>query len=205
MITIFHIPQFRSLRVVWLMEEIGEDYQLEIVPFPTDDAFKSRSLIGAVPTIVDGEVVMGESIAILQYLTGRRIADPVAARLTVGPSDPARYAEHLQFLHLGEASLMTPMTLLARTRLGAPEAEKANFTAQILAGLIPRRLEAVERRLADGRPHLTGEDFTIADISVGYALAYATFRGLDDLIPPRATAYLERLKARPAWQRAAAR
>ena len=108
MIKIFHIPQFRSLRVVWLMEEIGEAYQLEIVPFPTPDAFKAQSLMGSIPTIVDGNVIMGESIAILQYLAGRRIRDPAVARLTVGPSDAARYAEHLQFLHLGEASLMTP-------------------------------------------------------------------------------------------------
>jgi glutathione S-transferase len=205
MIRIFHVPQFRSLRVVWLMEEIGEDYDLQVIPFPPDDAFRAQSLMGSIPTIVDGDVVMGESIAILQYLTGRRIADPEVARLTVGPADPARYAEHLQFLHLGEASLMTPIALLARTRLSAPESEKHNFTAQILDGLVPRRLDVVEKRLADGRPHLTGEAFTIADISVGYALGYARFRGLDDLIPPNAAAYLARLQARPAYQRAIAR
>ena len=205
MIKVFHIPQFRSLRVVWLLEEMGEGYTLEIVPFPTDDAFKARSLIGSIPTIIDGDVVMGESIAILQYLTGRRIRDPAVARLTVGPSDPIAYAEHLQFLHLGEASLMTPLSLLARTRLGAPEDEKHNFTAQIVEDLVSRRLQAVDKRLADGRTHLTGERFTIADISVGYALAYATFRGLDDLLTPNAAAYLARLKARPSYQRAIAR
>ena len=205
MIKVFHVRQFRSLRVVWLMEELGEPYELQIVPFPTDDAFKAMSLMGAVPTIVDGDVVMGESIAILQYLTGRRIADPEAARLTVGPADPARYAEHLQFLHLGEASLMTPLALLARTRLSAPEGEKANFTAKILEDLVPRRLDVVERRLADGRPFLTGETFTIADISVGYALGYAKFRGLDDLLPPNTAAYLARLQSRPAHQRAIGR
>ena len=205
MIRIFHVPQFRSLRVVWLMEEIGEDYELEIVPFPTPDAFKARSLMGSIPTIVDGDIVMGESIAILQYLTGRRIADPSVARLTVGPADPARYAEHLQFLHLGEASLMTPVALLARTRLSAPDGEKDNFTARIVEGVVSRRLGAVEKRLADGRPYLTGDGFTIADISVGYALGYASFRNLDDMLEPNTAAYLARLKARPAYQRAAAR
>jgi glutathione S-transferase len=205
MIKIFHTPQFRSLRVVWLMEEIGEAYQLEIVPFPAPDAFKARSLMGSIPTIIDGDVVMGESIAILQYITGRRIRDPAVLRLTVGPSDSARYAEHLQFLHLGEASLMTPLGLLARTRLLAPENEKNNFTVQVVEDVVRRRLGAVEKRLADGRQHLTGEAFTIADISVGFALAFATFRGLDDMLSPDVAAYLARLQARPAYQRAAAR
>jgi glutathione S-transferase len=60
----------------------------------------------------------------------------------------------------------------------------------------------VEQQLADGRPWLTGERMTIADISVGYALHYARRRDLDALIPPLATAYLDRIHARPAFRRA---
>ncbi len=204
MLRIFHIPDFRSLRIVWLMEELGEPYELVRPAFPLDDAYRAMGGTGSVPAIVDGDIVMGESIAILQYLTGRRLQRSMELGLTVGPNpDPAAYAEHLQFLHLGEASLMTPITLVAITRRLAPEAEKANFTAARCQRNFESRLAVVEQRLADGRPHLTGEALTIADISVGYALHYATVRDLGELIPPRSRAYLERLAARPAFQRAA--
>jgi glutathione S-transferase len=206
MIKVYHIPMFRSLRVVWLMEELGEDYELIRVPFPPEPDTRPPGFLGAAPTIVDGDIVMGESIAILQYLTGRRLQTSMALKLTVGPNpDPAAYAEHLQFLHLGEASLMTPLALVGRTRRMAPEGERSNYTAEVCAELFARRLGAVEQRLADGRAYLTGEAFTIADISVGYALAYAGFRGLDDLVTPGAGEYLKRLQARPAYQRAIAK
>jgi glutathione S-transferase len=203
MIRIFHIPDFRSLRVIWLLEELGEPYEVERVEYPLDEAFRARGGIGSIPGIVDGDIVMGESIAILQYLTGRRLQRSLELGLTVGPNpDPAAYAEHLQFLHLGEASLMTPAAMLAATRRMAPEAEWGNYTAMRCQRTFVNRVAVVEKQLADGRAHLTGEAFTIADISVGYALHYVRRRELDALIPPLASAYLDRLSARPAFQRA---
>lgn len=204
MLRIFHIPDFRSLRIVWLMEELGEPYEVERVEYPLDDAFRARGGIGSIPGVVDGDIVMGESIAILQYLTGRRLQRSLELGLTIGPNpDPAAYAEHLQFLHLGEASLMTPLGMLAATRRMAPEQE-GNYTADRCRRTFVNRVAVVERRLEDGRPHLTGEPLTIADISVGYALHYARRRELEGLIPPLARAYLDRLTARPAFQRALA-
>jgi glutathione S-transferase len=201
LLRIFHIPDFRSLRIVWLMEELGEPYEAVRVEYPIEDAFRSVGT-GSVPAIDDDGIVMGESIAILQYLTGRRLQRSLELGLTVGPNpDPAAYAEHLQFLHLGEASLMTPITMIAITRRLAPETEKANFTVARCERNVANRLAVVERRLADGRPHLTGEAVTIADISVGYALHYARLRELDALIPERTMAYLDRFSARPAFQR----
>jgi len=98
---------------------------------------------------------------------------------------------------------MTPLALLGVTRRLAPD-QAENFTAARCGQIFARRAGVVEQRLADGRPFLTGERFTIADISVGYALHYATRRELDALIPPGAMAYLDRLRSRPAFQRAAA-
>ena len=116
MIKIFHVPHSRSVRVIWLMEELQEPYELETIAFPTDDAFRSLSPTASVPTIVDGDIVMGESIAILQYLTGRRLQKSMEMKITVGPNpDPAAYAEHLQFLHLGEASLMARRRISRQT------------------------------------------------------------------------------------------
>jgi glutathione S-transferase len=206
MIKIYHAPNSRSLRVVWLMEELGEAYEVERVAFPPDDAFRAISPTGSIPTIVDGDIVMGESLAILQYLTGRRLQKSMELKITVGPNpDPAAYAEHLQFLHLGEASLMTPLAILARTQRTAPEGQTSNFTTALCQRLLESRLGVVETRLADGRTWLTGETFTIADISVGYALGFARLRQMDALLGPLTTAYLDRIQVRPAYQRALAK
>ena len=173
---------------------------------PLDDTFRARSPTVSVPTIVDGDIVMGESIAILQYLTGRRLQKSLELKITVGPKpDPAAYAEHLQFLHLGESSLMAPLALLGVTRKRAPKDQQSNFTTDLCGQRLARRMDALEARLADGRTWITGEDFTIADISVGYALGYARSCRLDSLLGPQVSAYLDRVQARPAYQRAAER
>ncbi len=200
MIRIYHVPHFRSVRVVWLMEELGEPYEVERVPFPIPEDFKARAGILAVPSISDDGIVMGESLAILQYLTGRRIQKALELGLTVGPNpDPAAYAEHLNWLHFGEASLMVHAAMLSRIRRLAGEAEKTGYAAHACEGILVSRLAALERQLADGRPHLTGEAFTIADISVGYALGYARFRELDGMFAAKTWAYMERVTARPGY------
>lgn len=206
MIKIFHVPNSRSLRVIWLMEELEEPYEVETVTFPLDDKFLALGPTASIPTIVDGDIVMGESIAILQYLTGRRLQKSLELKITVGPKpDPAAYAEHLQLLHLGESSLMAPLVLLGVTRKRAPAEQRSNFTTELCEERLARRMDALEARLTDGRTWITGEDFTIADISVGTALGYARSCGLDSLPGPRMSAWLDRVQARPAYRRAAER
>jgi glutathione S-transferase len=206
MIKIYHVSPARSLRIIWLMEELGEPYEIETISFPPDAAFLAISPTATLPTIVDGDIVMGESIAILQYLTGRRLQRSMELGLTVGPNpNPAAYAEHLQFLHLGEASLAAPLAFALRTQRLAPDDQKTNFTCSLCRDVFRRRLVVVDKQLSDGRPYLTGERLTIADISVGYALHLAQVRGAEALLTPRTLAYLERLRARPAFQRAAAK
>ena len=123
--------------------------------------------------------------------------------LTVGPNpDAAAYAEHLNWLHFGEASLMVHAAMLSRIRRQAPDAEKTGFAAQACERVLESRLGALEQHLADGRQHLTGEAFTIADISVGYALGYARLRELDPMFGPMTHAYLDRVTERPAYRRA---
>lgn len=208
MIKIYHVPRSRSLRVVWLMEELGEPYELERIAFPFDQAFLAKNPEGSLPFIEDGTIAMAESIAILQYITGMRLASlpPGAPSFTVGPRpDPAAYAEHLQLLHLGEASLATPLATIFATGRFGPEGDKENFTTKLCADMFVRRLRPVELRLADGRTYATGNQFTIADISVGYALGFAEALGLGDRIPQHSRAYYKRLTERPAYSRAVAK
>jgi glutathione S-transferase len=204
MIKIYHVPGSRSLRVVWLMEELGESYELERISFPFDQAFLAKNPEGSLPFIEDDGIAMAESIAILQYITGRRL--PASYALTVGPNpDPAAYAAHLQLLHLGEASLATPLATIFATGRFGPQDDKENFTTKLCASLFARRLSVVELRLKDGRSYLMGDQFTIADISVGYALGFAELLGLGERIPENTRAYYKRLTARPAYSRAAAK
>lgn len=206
MITIYHVPHSRSMRVVWLMEELGEDYRIKRVAFPTPEDYRAVSPLGVVPAIDDDGIRMFESIAILQYLTGRRLVDgdAVAAGLTVGPKpDPAAYAEHLNLLHFGEADLAAACTSIFRWQMamrkeGGDDTIPAHRTER-LAG----RLAFLEDRLADGREWITSARFTIADISIGYALGFAALLGLADMFGPNLAAYWRRLQGRPAFARAA--
>lgn len=202
MITIYHVPNSRSLRVVWLMEELGEDYRLETMAIPLPEDFKRVNPLGCVPAIDDDGIVMFESLAILQYLTGRRI--PASLSITTGPNpDPAAYAEHLQFLHFGEADLATPIGTIFRTRILSGERSNATIADQL--ALLERRLAFLDEHFADGREWVTGDKFTIADISIGYAFVLAEFTRLEIALPKRVAAYRERLQARPAFRQAAAR
>ncbi len=201
MLKIYHVPHFRSVRVIWLMEEMGEPYEIVSAPWPLDDDFKARTGVLAVPTIQDDGVVMGESLAILQYLTGRRIQRALQLGLTVGPNpDPNAYAEHLNWLHFGEAALMVHFGMLSRIRRLADEPEKTGYGAGACETILTTRLEALERHLEDGRPHLTGEAFTIADISVAYALGYARMRALNGMFEANTGAYLDRASARRGYR-----
>lgn len=207
MLTIYHLPRTRSLRLIWLMEELGEDYRVERLTIPVPPEYLAVSPYGAVPAIDDDGVRMFESNAILQYLTGRRLVagDARAKALTVGPlPDPAAYAEHLQFLHFGEADLATPISAIFRTRMVAGDADPANPTFDLLIAQLTKRLAFLERHMGDGRAYVTGEAFTIADISVGFALGRLEPVQLGDLLTSNLAAYLARLQARPAYQRAVA-
>lgn len=211
MITIYHVPHSRSLRVVWLMEELGEDYRLETMSIPLPDSFREINPLGSVPAIDDsddaeGGIRMFESLAILQYITGRRLVagDEKAAGLTVGPRpSPELYAEHLQFLHFGEADLATPLGTIFRTRILTDEQTNATIADQLAQ--LARRLAFLDGHLADGREWVTGDTFTIADISVGYAFDLAEFTKAECELPGHVAAYWARLRGRPAFQRAAAK
>jgi glutathione S-transferase len=205
MITVYHVPHSRSLRVVWLMEELGEEYRLEKLSFPPPASYRQISPLGTVPAIDDDGIRMTESIAILQYLTGRRLVagDEKARALTVGPlPDPAAYAEHLNLLHFGEADLSAICTGIFRGRMGARAAGREEPDPQNRLDRLATRLAFLEQRLADGREWITGPNFTIADISIGYALGFTAFLKLDGMMGPKVAAYWQRLQGRPALQRA---
>ncbi len=209
MITIYHVPSSRSQRIVWLMEEMEEPYRLETFGIPVPESFLAINPLGSVPTIVDDDadqpITMFESIGILLYITGRRLVagNEKAIALAVGPRpDAAHYAAHLQWLHFGEADLATPIGTVFRTRVFTGEQTNATIADQL--GQLERRLKFLDDTLADGRQWITGDRFTIADISIGYAFLLAEFTRCEVPLPDYVAAYWRRLQARPGYKRSIA-
>lgn len=199
MLTIYHLETSRSERIVWLMEELGLEYKLEIFPRETSAAapapLKSIHGLGKAPVIRDGDVVLAESGAIVEYIVHRH----AGGRLAVPPDDPS-YARYLYWLHFAEGSLMSLM-LIALVLSRVPEARTSPVTARIGAR-VQQMLAFVDTELGSG-PWFAGTAFTAADVMM--AFPFTTMRHfLDvDMAPyPNLFAYVERVAARPAYQKA---
>ena len=199
MITIYHCVSARSLRPVWMCEEMGVPYTLQLLPFPPRvqrKDFLAIHPLGTVPWLVDGDVTLSESAAMCQYLAARY----GAGQWEVSPHDE-RYGDYLNALHFGEATLTFPQTLLLRYgRFESPERRQPQVVDDYTRWFLGR-LKALPLRLA-GQPYLCGERFTAADVSVGYALLLNTYLGLQEAWPPEVQQYWERLRQRPALLRA---
>ena len=198
MITVWGGQTSRSLRVVWVMEEMGLPYRVRHVDMLADERDPAWLAVNPgdfLPAIQDGDVTMVESVAIMEYLMARYGPTP----LRPAPDDPA-FPAYQQFLHMGEAGLATLMMVPLVSRFIAPEAERGNWGAKWAAECVERRLGLVTRQL-ERAPYLAGEAFTAADISVTYALRLgANHAGF--VLGEVEQAYLARTTGRDAYKRA---
>lgn len=196
---LYHAPNTRSVRIVWLLEELGLPYELVRLKLG-DPAMRSPEYakvhpLGRVPALQDGAVTILESGAIVQYVLARhgnrRLAPEVAS---------PHFAPYLQWLHFAEGMLMPPVnTIVVETILLPPE-KRNQVNADRARKLLTRMLGAVEAHLA-GREYLAGE-FSGADIMTGHACIVSKRLGADTTGLANVTAYIDRLNARPALQRA---
>jgi glutathione S-transferase len=198
MIQVHHLNNSRSQRVLWLLEELELPY--EIVRYQRDavtrlappELLKVHPL-GKSPVITDGAVTLAESGAILEYICR------VHGNGRLHPSNPHSQAalDYLEFMHSAEGSVMLPLMLaLYVGRLGDAGAP----LHPRIFGEIAGQLGYLSGKLGD-RPFLTGDEFTAADIQMVFVLEAAAVRGgLESY--PNLSAYLKRMQARPAYQRA---
>ncbi|MES2340380.1 MAG: glutathione S-transferase family protein [Pseudomonadota bacterium] len=197
MITVY--GEGRGFRVVWLLEEMGLPYRLRDVDLlkgvENDPEFLAINPAGFIPALVDGDVTMVESIAIMEYLMARYGPTPLAP----APQDPA-FPAYQQFLHLGEAGLAASIYFVNGARNIAPEAERNNWSARQALNVFETRLGLVSRQLARA-PYMAGEAFTAADISVTYALLLAD-RTVDYPLGETERAYVARTTGRDGYRRA---
>ena len=197
MIKLYHAPFTRSVRIVWLLEELGVPYQLERVPFaPGKLPFAQPSPYGKVPAIEDGNVRMIESGAILEYVLERH----GSGRLAPAPGTAERGA-FLQWLYFSEATLLPPVGDIVRHTLFKPEAERIPAVVEDARGRLNRTLEVLEEDLGD-REYLLASGFSAADVMLGVSLLIIRrVRALDPKFGKLA-AYLSRLENRPALRKA---
>ena len=198
MIELWHCRDSRSLRALWMLEEIGLPYRLHLMTFPprvSDPSFLEVNPLGTVPYLIDGATRMTESAAITQYLARRYGGD-----LAVAPDAP-EYGDWLNWLHHSDATLTFPQTLILRYGRFESRDRRQPQVVEDYAQWFFARLKLVNQRL-EGAEYLTAGRFTAADVAVGYAVHLADVIGIGAGLKPQTRAWLDRLRARPAFQRA---
>jgi glutathione S-transferase len=212
MITVHHLNNSRSQRVLWLLEELGLEY--EIRPYQRDrktmlapPELRAVHPLGKSPVITDGELTLAESGAVLEYLVERR----GGGRLAPAPSSPERL-RYTYWLHFAEGSAMPP--LLMKLIFDRMEKGPMPFFVRPFARAIARRVKStfIEPNIARNLDFMeaelghsewfAGSEFTAADVQMSFPLEAAAVRGGLDASRPQLMYFLERCHARPAYRRA---
>lgn len=198
---LYFAPDSRAVRTAWLLHELGLDFEIERYELGgaamRAPEYRAINPNGRVPVLDDGDVRISESPAIAQYLS---------ARYGKGRFEPAatsaEYPVFLQWLHYGEGMIMGAMNnYMVETFFLPPERRSAQHArrAQKLMGAM---MQVVDAHM-EGRDYLAGA-FSIADTITGHACLMTERCGVDFAALPHAAAYVERLRARPALQKALA-
>jgi glutathione S-transferase len=212
MLVVHHLNNSRSHRILWLLEELGHPYEIKRYERDPETLLAPPSLravhpLGKSPVVTDGGDTLAESGAIIEHLVGRH----GRGRLRPAEGTPER-ARYTYFLHYAEGSVMPPLLLaLVFTRM--PKARMPFFARPIVRSISERalatfirpqiaaHLDFMEGELST-REWFAGSEFSAADIQVSFPLEASAARGGLDKNRPRLWSFLERIHARPAYQRA---
>ena len=200
MLTVHHLGKSQSERIVWLCEELEIPYELkrydrDPVTILAPPEYKALHPIGNAPVIIDGDLVLAESGAIIEYI----IAKHGNGRLALAPNHPD-FADYLYWFHFANGNLQPNMVRnLVLRRLSLAEDDP---TLVAMKGRLDRALDLVETRLGEAE-HFAGSEFTAADIIMVFSLTTMRFFLPVDLTPyPNILSYLRRIGERGAYQRA---
>ena len=200
MLTVHHLGKSQSERIVWLCEELGIPYELkrytrDPVTMLAPPDYKALHPIGAAPVITDGDLVLAESGAIVDYI----MAKYGNGRLVLRPDDPD-FAQFLYWFHFANGTLQAGMgrlMLLNRLKLADDNPMLVATRARV-----DRAFDLIDTRLRDVE-YLAGSTFTTADIMVGFSLTTMRyFQSYDLSRCPNVVRYLGHIGARPAYRRA---
>lgn len=197
MITLYHRPMTRSVRIHWLLEEMQLGYKLVTLTEPTDPGLEYRALqpFGKVPALTDGDVTLWESTAIVDYL----LATYDTGQLAPAPGTPAA-ATHMSWRHFAEATLISTVADYAINVFWRPEEMRVAQVAAYAKETLQPLLDVVNLQLR-GQSFILGDRFSAADVMVGHAAI--SCHTLDLIGPERAAlqAYAEKMQARPCYKR----
>jgi len=213
MITVHHLENSRSQRVLWLLEELGLPYEVKRYQRDKKTSLAPPELLqvhplGKSPVISDGDITVAETGAIVEYLL-----DKVTGHALKPAAGTAEHRRYTYWLHFAEGSAMSPllMVLVFNRIKTAPMPFFAKPIARAIADKtldgfvkpnIQRQLAYMEAELAR-RDWFCGDNFSAADVMISFPLEIAATRaGLDAQRYPKLSAFLDRSHARPAYQRA---
>lgn len=200
MIDIYHVPGTRSLRAIWLCEELTLPYRAIPVDFSPEyrasPEWRRLNPVGKVPVLRDGDLIMFESGAMVQYLLDRYGDGRLQPR-----AGTREHATYLQWSWFAESTFARPLGEMVNHQREFPDAEIPAVLEE-MARRVELCLHAVGNATTD-RDYLPGPEFSGADVMMGYSLMLAE-RLVAERMPPSVLPYWQRLAARPAYQRARA-
>ena len=191
---IYYAPNTRAVRIVWLCEELGLDYELEMFKLGDasmrDPQYLKVHPMGRVPSLDDGDVSIFESGAIVEYI----LAKYGNGRMRPDTASP-EFPNYLQWLHYAEGMIMPHVNILVVETILLPEDRRNPVNIKRSTKQLTQMLGAVDAAL-EGRDFLAGE-FSGADIMTGHACTVAARLGADISDKPNVAAYIKRLNERP--------
>jgi glutathione S-transferase len=198
MIVVHHLNNSRSQRILWLLEELGTPYRIEQYRRDARTNLAPPELravhpLGKSPVIEDGDLVLAESGAIVEYLVERH----GKGRL-MPPRGTQEHVRYLHWMHFAEGTMM--LHLLARlylSRVGEP----ARALQTRVEGMLGNELDLVEAELGRSA-HIAGAELSAADVQIVFPLEFSAYAGLVGERHARLRDYLARMQARPAYRRA---
>ncbi len=200
-IQLYHCTHSRSLRVLWLLEEMGLSYQLNKIDLALGNTggseFAKINTLQKVPAVQIGGETMIESTAILEFLANRFGGES----FLISP-DHVEYRRFLQWLHGGESAFGMYLSLYFGHSVLLPKQERNKAIRQWAALNLQKAFAAFSEDLSD-RKFITAENFTIADISVGFVAYGMELLGkLDEMAPQNVQNWWQDIRQRPALVKA---
>ena len=199
MIKLFHAKGSRSVRIIWLFEELGMDYQLDTVERgKPNKAFGEASIFAKIPAIQDGDITLTESVAIIQYILQKYGGGGLQPSV-----DSDDYAMYLQWLNFGESTLIQPIVEILVNTMFRSEENRHQYSIDSGIQSFKKIVQSLDPVLSQ-QNYILGSHFSAADIVNGYTLRLANrLQLLDDSEGiENVCDYFRRLEAREAYQKA---
>lgn len=214
MLTLHHLEYSQSFRILWLLEELGSDYELklyqrnkETYQAPAD--YKALSPLGSAPVVTDGDLALAESSAIIDYVLDQH--PDSGLRPAPGDADRVRY---LFWFHASQGSMMMVLIMEAVFQIlikrvpfwmrGLIRGVLGQASERMIKPRMEKLLQQAEKDLAE-KPWFGGDNLSAADIAMSYPMESAKSRGYITDEHPQCQAWIDRVHQHPSFQAAKAK